>query len=57
MSESRDGRANMGKMVEHLRSQGMDSEKAASIARTAQIRKDARDRGERDNRKSYREGE
>lgn len=47
MSERKDGRENMGRMIEHLRGQGVSTEKATDIARNAQIRKDARESGDK----------
>lgn len=47
MSEQKDGRENIGRMVEHLKGQGVPTDRAVDIARNAQIRKDSRDSGDK----------
>lgn len=54
MSESKDGRANIDRMTNHLIKQGMDSGKAKETATNAQVRKDLRtENGGKNWRKPY----
>lgn len=56
MSESKDGRANIDRMTGHLVKQGMSPEAARAKAVDGQLRKDARDAGQKNWRRPYGQG-